>query len=438
MLPVPGDSSLPRLTKRTIDAIKLDPSRDIFAWCSATPGFGARIYPSSRIVFIAQVRVGRVQRRVKIGAYGPYTVEQARAQAEGIIRAAAEGRDPQREKQERREALTVSELCDEYLDTAKAGRVLTRFGQPKKASTLSIDFGRVERHVKPLIGRLIARELTTADVQRMTDAIAAGKTATVVKSDKKRGKAVVTGGQVTAARVAALLGGIWSWAAKRGYVAQISITKGLDRAIAAPRDRTLSPGELRALGNAIDASASNTPAAGVVIRLVALTGARREEIVGLKRAEVDLAGSCLQLGNTKTGRSTRPLGKVAVAVLRDWLERNTHPKLVFPGARGDRPADLKKAIANIFDAAGLQDARSHALRRTFASIGDEIGFSEATIGEILGHTRRGVTNRHYIRRPDAALVAAATRMADRVADMMTGKLVAEVLPLRPQGFVGAQ
>ena len=350
---------MPRLTKRTIDAIKSDPSRDIFAWCSATPGFGARIYPTNRIVFIAQVRVGRAQRRVKIGTYGPYTVEQARAQAEGIMRAAAEGRDPQREKQERREALTVSELCDEYLDTAKAGRVLTRFGQPKKASTLSIDFGRVERHIKPLIGRLIARELTTADVQRMTDAIAAGKTATVVKSDKKRGKAVVTGGQVTAARVAALLGGIWSWAAKRGYVAQTSITKGLDRAIATPRDRTLSPGELRALGHAIDASAEKTPAAAVVVRLVALTGARRGEIVGLKRAEVDLAGSCLHLANTKTGRSTRPLGNAAVAVLRDWLESHAHPVLVFPGESGDRPADLKKTITNIFDAAGLQDARSH-------------------------------------------------------------------------------
>jgi integrase len=125
-------------------------------------------------------------------------------------------------------------------------------------------------------------------------------------------------------------------------------------------------------------------------------------------------------------------------VLRDWLGRDTHPVLVFPGERVDRPADLKKAIANIFDAAGLQDARSHALRRTFASIGDEIGFSEATIGEILGHARRGVTNRHYIRRPDAALVAAATRIADRVADMMAGKQLAEVVPLRPQVFAGAQ
>ena len=242
---------------------------------------------------------------------------------------------------------------------------------------------------------------------------------------------------MTAARVAALLGGIWSWAAKRGYVAQISVTRGLDRTIAAPRDRTLSPGELRALGHAIDASAEKTPAAAVVVRLVALTGARRGEIVGLKRAEVDLAGSCLHLGNTKTGRSTRPLGNAAVAVLRDWLESNGHPVFVFPGERGDRPADLKKAITNIFDAAGLQDARSHALRRTFASIGDEIGFSEATICEMLGHARRGVTHRHYIRRPDAALVAAATRIADRVADMMAGKPPAEVVPLRPQGFAGA-
>ena len=158
----------------------------------------------------------------------------------------------------------------------------------------------------------------------------------------------------------------------------------------------------------------------------------------LKRAEVDLTGPCLQLGNTKTDRSTRSLGNAAVAVLRDWLESKTHPMLVFPGERMDRPADLKKAIANIFDAAGLQDARSHTLRRTFASIGDEIGFSEATIGEILGHARRGVTSRHYIRRPDAALVAAATRIADRVADMMDGKQLAEVVPLRPQGFAGAQ
>ena len=57
-------------------------------------------------MFVAQVRVGRAIRRVKIGPYGPFTVEQARQRAEQIIRAAADGRDPQREKREARDALT--------------------------------------------------------------------------------------------------------------------------------------------------------------------------------------------------------------------------------------------------------------------------------------------------------------------------------------------
>ena len=166
---------MPRLTKRILDAARPDPARDVFLWCSATPGFGARIYPSGRISFVAQVRVGRAQRRVKIGLYGPFTVEQAREGAQRIIRAASEGRDPQREKQDRKEAFTVSELCDLYLEAARAGRVLTRFRRPKRPSTLAIDVGRIERHIKPLLGRLPARDVSAGDVQRMADAIAAAK-----------------------------------------------------------------------------------------------------------------------------------------------------------------------------------------------------------------------------------------------------------------------
>jgi len=67
--------------------------------------------------------------------------------------------------------------------------------------------------------------------------------------------------------------------------------------------------------------------------------------------------------------------------------------------------------APLFDAAGLAGVRSHDLRRTFASVAADQGYSDATIGELLGHARRGVTARHYIRRPDAALVAAADRVS---------------------------
>ena len=141
---------MPALTKRLVDAAK-PKETDYFLWCSSTPGFGIRIYPSGKRVFVCQVRVGRATRRIKIGIFGAYTVEQARQRAQEIIRAASEGRDPQREKSDDRNAITVSELCDNYLEAARASLVMTRFRRPKRDATLKIDEGRVARHIKPLM-----------------------------------------------------------------------------------------------------------------------------------------------------------------------------------------------------------------------------------------------------------------------------------------------
>ena len=113
-------------------------------------------------------------------------------------------------------------------------------------------------------------------------------------------------------------------------------------------------------------------------------------------------GRCLRLETTKTGRSTRPIGKPG----RDLL--HLLPRLsrewVFPKRSGSCRAELKASIAALFDAAGLMDTRSHDLRRTFGSLAADEGYSDATIAELLGHSRRGVKQRHYIRRPDAALI----------------------------------
>jgi integrase len=358
--------------------------------------------------------VGRATRRLKIGVYGPYTVEQARARAEEAARIAYDGRDPQREKTEARNAITVGEMCDEYLEAARAGLVVTRFQRTKRRSTLAIDEGRISRHIKPLIGSLRARDVTRADVQRMADKIAQGKTGGVFKG-KARGKAVVTGGVGTAARVVGLLGGIYTWAEGRGYVSGANPTRGTRTVRGEAKDRTLSASELTALGKALKAAEAASPAAANAIRLIALTGMRREEACGLGWSEIDTAGHCVRLGDTKTGRSLRPIGAAALTLLHGLAERRSSEIWVFPNRDDSKSADLKKTIGEIFDAAGLKDARSHDLRRTFASLAANEGYGDATIGELLGHARRGVTARHYIRRPDAALVAAADKVAATIA-----------------------
>src|SRR5204862_4379714 len=102
---------------------------------------------------------------------------------------------------------------------------------------------------------------------------------------------------------------------------------------------------------------------------------------------------------------------------------------VFPNRTSTGRAELKSSIAALFDGAGIKDARSHDLRRTFGSVAADEGYSDATVGELLGHSRRGVTQRHYIRRPDSALIAAAERVSERIDAGLAG-CYAEVMALR--------
>lgn len=418
---------MPRITKRFVDGLRPNSEREQFVWDDDLAGFGLRLMPSGVASFIVQYRTpeGRT-RRLSIGKVGTLTPDEARKLAREKLAAVAHGADPSAERKEARTALTVAELCDQYLEAAKAGLVMTRFRRPKKASTIEIDVGRVERHIKPLIGSVRADKLTRAAAQRMADSIAQGKTAVTVKT-KLRGKAVVTGGSGTAARVVELLGGIWSWAEKRGLVSGSNPAHGVETARGDANDRVLSADELHTLGRVMAEQEPIRPAAVAALRLIAVTGLRREEAVGLRWSEYDDGGACLRLEATKTGRSTRPIGKAARELLATVPRR--HTEWVFPNATGSGSADLTKAITDLFNAAGLTDARAHDLRRTFATMAAEEGYGDATIGELLGHSRRGVTAKHYIRRPDAALVAAADVVSARIATLLDSTEPATIIPL---------
>src|SRR5215472_1637562 len=109
-----------RLTKRVIDSLQPPTEGRFIAWDDRLKGFGVRVSSTGKRAFLVQGRAGHKQYLIAIGDYGPWTAEQARRRAEEIIRAADEGHNPAREKQVARAAPTVAELCDAYMEAARA------------------------------------------------------------------------------------------------------------------------------------------------------------------------------------------------------------------------------------------------------------------------------------------------------------------------------
>jgi hypothetical protein len=194
----------------------LAPNCDI--WDSAVLGFGARRRSGAVVSYVLMYRTleGR-QRRFTIGKHGaPWTPETAREEARRLLGVVVDGADPSADKKARRTAVTVTELCDDYIADAAAGRLLTRVKRPKKASTLLSDKSRIEGHIKPLLGRLPVASVTAQDIETFMHAVAEGDTARKKKTAKKRGMSNVRGGMGTASRAVGLLGAIFTYAVAAG------------------------------------------------------------------------------------------------------------------------------------------------------------------------------------------------------------------------------
>lgn len=410
---------MPRLTKRLIDAAAAPTAGDVMLWDDDLPGFGVRIKPSGARSFVVQYRNSNGRsRRLTLGRYGVLTPDQGRALARDRLSDVARGIDPAEDRRAGRQALTIAELCRDYFEKAKKGLIITRRGGPKKSATLSVDRGRIDRHIIPLLGHRPVKDVTSTDVRSFLRDVTAGRTAADIKTGW-RGRARITGGQSTATRTLGLLGGIFTYAVEEGHRPD-NPTVGVKRARDRKREFRLNESGYRRLGLRIRAARR----AGVrqhitdLIWLIALTGCRRGELQKLTRSEVDLAGSALRLGDTKTGKSIRPIGRAAVVILAKRLDRISG-KYVFPALKGagyyrNFPNAWGKVVGR-----RIPDLKPHGLRHSFASVAEDLGFTMPTISALLGHAGVGVTA-GYIHKLDAALIGAANRVSDHIEGLMLG------------------
>jgi integrase len=389
------------------------------AWDTVVSGFGARRQRDA-ISFILKYRTtsGR-QRWFTIGKLGsPWTPDLARREAQRLLLEIRRGADPTAEKLDRRTAITVEQLCRRYLADAEAGRLLIRGGQPKKPSTLATDKSRIEGHLIPLLGRLPVASVTRQDVERSMHAIAEGET-------RSR---LIRGGRGAARRTINLLGAIFTFAIEQQLRAD-NPCRGVRRYSENRRERRLSDAEYSALGAALRGSEFLPQVIGAV-RFLCLTGWRCGEALHLRWQDVDLARRTAILADTKTGRSIRPLSQAACNVLQNQ-SRLLANELVFPSSRGMRLTSFTWQMRRATDRAGLpSDISAHVLRHSFASLAADLGYSDATIGSLIGHRGQSVTSR-YMHFADGPLLAAADAVADATAERMGDALPSGVVvPMR--------
>lgn len=409
-----------KITKRVVDAASAADGKPAFFWDTEIKGFGLIVQPSGVKSFVYQYRtVNSRSRRATIGKAGSLTAEEARRKAGEMRTLVQSGGDPLAKKQADREAVTVDKLLDLYLDSHAFAE--------KAKSTRAVDTGRINRHLRPALRGKMVCDLSPEDVRRAFAAIRDGKTAADVRTGN-RGRAIVKGGEGTARMAIRLLRAILRWAISEGMAATNPATDvqiGSD----GERDTILQDsGAYARLFRALDDLENKKiirSSHADAIRVIALTGARRGEIAGLRWAHVNLKDGLIVIPRAqhKTGKKTgkpRTIGlpAVAQAIIAKQPEGDT-ADFVFRPTKGEGCVNISKTWRVVREAAQLPaEIGLHGLRHSLASHMAMQGAAASEIMTALGHRQLSTAQRYIHWAQDAR-----TALAERAAGVASAGLM---------------
>ena len=322
------------------------------------PGFGLRIRVGDKRqhrTFIAQYKIGSKHRRITLGNVAKVTLEDAKQRAKIIFGKVADGKDPANEKAEARQLAshTLGAVIEKYLET----RVTTM--KPRS-------YEETKRHVEKQWNPLHA--LALASIGR---ANIAAQVSTIAKES----------GPVAANRCRASLSAFFRWGIGEGLCEHNPVAGTNKQEENDERKRALSDAEAAVWLTAPDNDY------GRIVRLILLTGSRRNEIGSLQWHEIDLKGKTITLPGERTkNKQTHvvPLSDSAITILKKIPQR-ANRDFVF-GVGRDGYSGWSKSKREIDKTAKLKEEWTlHDLRRTVRTGLGKLGVQPHIAEAVLNH-----------------------------------------------------
>jgi integrase len=356
-----------KLTALFVESVAPPRSGQVDHWDKQVSGLGVRVSLGGRKSWTVMYRHNGQLRRMTLGAYPTLGLADARALAKQILRSAATGGDPAREKQEERRADTFADLAALYIE---------KHAKPMKR-TWREDQRKIEKNLLPRWRNLKPSDITRRDVIRLLDAV------------------VDRGAPVEANRIRAVVSKIFNFGIRRGIVEANPAFMVENPGVETPRDRVLSDEEIRKIWAA---AANERPPVFDVLRIGLLTAQRRGEILGMTWGELDLENGwwTIPAARSKNRLAHRvPLVTQALEIVRARRDLAGNDSAFIFQRRyrvdGDAPmTEIQKAVHRLNEATGI-DFVFHDLRRTAASNMTAIGISRLVVSKILNHVERGIT-----------------------------------------------
>lgn len=420
-LPAPAPkpaTSPPKLGKRPSTAYEIH-------WCRDTPGFGVRITETGARSWIFERRVDNETKRRTLGKVtgrGAISGEEARKQAIETSADLQRGDDPLKVKQEQaklaRSDIEFGDAVLEYVENKirakdeKGLKVRTKAGYLAMIAPPGISRKRgfigqptAAGYLFPLVRRPL-RKITGDDIRELH-----------VDIKQKRGKRA-------ASLAMQLLRAVLNWHGMQLPDSPFSKqTPGRDRIIISSTvgdPKPIPPEKLGTFWRAaclagVDGNRGSEDGAACV-RLVLLTGARSGESAGNQYVEgilvrdVDMAGARITLTDTKNRLDhVIYLSRQALEIVKGFAKGKKAADRLLP------VQDVGKTLDAICAAAGVERKSIHEVRKTFASIADEL-VSGYTLKRMMNHMPGDVTGNHYVGKSESQLRKGWQAVADFIEE----------------------